>query len=560
MVSSSVIELDVVERNRLVALHEYCVLDAPADDELSAVVRVAAIVADVPTATLNLIDENRQCQLTTVGFDSSNSPRSDSMCAIQFRTGRMVHVPDASQDPIYATNPWVTGRLADVRFYASAPLVTPEGYALGTLCVFDQVVKSLTPEQVSRIEDLADVLVALFERRRQSRLNEQLATESERRKKFTDTVLETIDVGIAVADSDGHVTLLNRAARDWHGADPDPSLEPAELPLRYDLFEPDGVTPMSADNVPLIRALHEDHVADAEMIIKGPHRAPMTVSANGRRLVDDDGTTLGAVVAMNDVTSDRAYRRELEKTYAALTERGEQLTAAIVELERSNDELEQFAGAVSHDLVRPMAAAHGYLELLADAYRPVLDDRGDKWLNTATRAVERMQQLVQSLLTYARSGHAPYQPQPVNLTETLGDVLADLGPVIEAAGAEVTVPTDLPTVVGDPTLLRQLLQNLIENATKYRSPDRPCRIAVDADRRTDTWTIAIADNGIGIPAEHRDRVFEMFAQVDTTTRQGHGIGLSTCQRITERHSGTITISDTPGGGTTFTLTLPNSPT
>src|SRR4051794_13203963 len=151
------------EAARLAALHEYQLLDQPVDDELSAVVRVAALVAGVPTATLNLIDENRQCQLTTVGFEGGDSPRTDSMCAIQFRNGRMTHVPDASKHPLYSSNPWVTGRLARVRFYASAPLITPEGYALGTLCVFDERVKSLTGEQISRIQDLSDVLVALFE-------------------------------------------------------------------------------------------------------------------------------------------------------------------------------------------------------------------------------------------------------------------------------------------------------------------------------------------------------------------------------------------------------------
>ena len=551
--------LDVAERGRLAALHEYCVLDEPADDELSAVVRVAAMVAGVPTATLNLIDENRQCQLTTVGFDGGDTARGDSMCDVKFRQGRIVHVPDASRDPVYENNPWVTGRLAHVRFYVSAPLITPEGYALGTLCVFDDQVRTLTAEQLSRIGDLADVLVGLFERRRQGRLNARLALESERRKKFTDTVLETIDVGIAVADADGHLTLLNRAARTWHGAGPDPAVAPGDLPRRYAIFEPDGVTRMAGDDVPLMRALHGDDVTDAEMIIQAPRRQPVNVSANGRRLLDDDGTVLGAVVAMNDVTADRAYRRELERTHAALAERGEQLAAAVVELQRSNDELEQFAGAVSHDLVRPMAAAHGYLELLADAYSAVLDERGTKWLSTATRAVERMQDLVQSLLTYARCGQAPYQPRPVPLAGTIENVLTDLRTVLDGSGAEVSYPPDLPTVVGDPTLLRQLLQNLIDNAIKYRSPDRPCRIRITAACAGGDWTVEVADNGIGIPPEHRERVFEMFAQVDATTRKGHGIGLSTCQRIVERHSGTITVGDTPGGGTTVRLTLPDSP-
>ncbi|MEH0826123.1 MULTISPECIES: hypothetical protein [unclassified Micromonospora] len=98
------------EAARLQALHGYEVLDAPADDELSAVVRAAAVVAGAPTATLNLIDENRQCQLTTVGFDGGDSARDDSMCAVVFASGRSTHVPDARLDARFAANPWVTSR------------------------------------------------------------------------------------------------------------------------------------------------------------------------------------------------------------------------------------------------------------------------------------------------------------------------------------------------------------------------------------------------------------------------------------------------------------------
>src|SRR5688572_5478704 len=170
------------EEQRLAALHEYRVLDAPADDELEAVVRVAAMVAGVPTATLNLIDENRQCQLTTAGFVGGDSTRADSMCAVHFEAGEFVQGRDATADPGFRDNPWVTGVLADVRFYASAPLVTPQGHALGTLCVFAAEPGELRPEQIARLEDLAAGIPTLFERRGQARINGELAAEAEARR------------------------------------------------------------------------------------------------------------------------------------------------------------------------------------------------------------------------------------------------------------------------------------------------------------------------------------------------------------------------------------------
>ncbi|GIE75632.1 hypothetical protein Aph02nite_15820 [Actinoplanes philippinensis] len=417
------IERPDAEAQRLAALHEYQLLDAPADDELSAVVRVAAMVADVPTATLNLIDENRQCQLTTVGFEGGDSERSDSMCAIGFRSGRVVHLPDARQDPAYARTPWVDGRIANVRFYASAPLISPAGYALGTLCVFDDVSKTLSPRQIHRLEDLAEIVVGLFERRRQARISADLALETE------------------------------------------------------------------------------------------------------------------------------GQRQALELAHA-------ELRLAVRELERSNDELEGFAAAVSHDLVRPLASASGYLEMFAHVYGDGLDERAGAWMSGAGRALERMQQLVRSLLDYARAGHAPYRAVTVDLGEVITQVRADLRDHVDSTGATIAVGRQLPTVEGDPVLLRQLLQNLIDNAIKYRHPDRSPVVEVTCVTDPDGCVVAVADNGLGIPADQRDRVFDMFAQVDPESRRGHGIGLSTCLRIAERHGGRIAVGESDSGGTVVRLHLP----
>ncbi|GAA3341125.1 hypothetical protein GCM10020358_31300 [Amorphoplanes nipponensis] len=532
------------ERQRLAALHEYRVLDAPAGDELQAVVRVAAMVAGVPTATLNLIDEHRQCQLTTAGFAGGDSARADSMCAVRFLDGEFVYVRDASADPTYRDNPWVTGVLAGVRFYASAPLVTPQGHALGTLCVFDSAPRDLTAEQIARLKDLAGVVLALFERRRQSRINAELAAEAEARQRFTDTVLDTIDVAVVAADRSGRLTVFNRTAREWHGLDADPSIEPRDFAVRYRLFRTDGVTPLPSREVPLLRALHDGAVHDVEMILRPEGRDPRHVVAGGRALTAADGTPLGAVVAMSDVTSDRAQRRAVELAHA--------------ELLRSNTELEQFAAVVSHDLAAPLSVVSGYLELLGEQDAPALDERARTWIGTTLQAVARMQALIDALLTYARAGSGPCRREDADLGEVVDQVLTDLHDRIRASGATVHLAPPHATLVCDPTLLRQLLQNLIGNALKYRDPARACRVEVAAHRQPGQWIVTISDNGIGIPADQRRRVFEMFARVEPGAQAGHGVGLSTCQRIVARHGGRIWIDDAPGGGTAVSFSLPGA--
>ncbi|MEU4695196.1 ATP-binding protein [Actinoplanes sp. NPDC023714] len=534
------------EHARLAALHEYQLLDAPADDELEAVVRVAAAVAGVPTATLNLIDEHRQCQLTTVGFDGGDSARTDSMCAIRFEKGEFMYTPDASRDPIYRDNPWVTGVYAGVRLYGSAPLVTPDGYALGSLCVFDDRPGTLDDFQIARLKDLAGVVLALFERRRQARVNRELALVAEARQRWTDTLLETIDVAVVAADQSGRLTVFNRAAREWHGLDADPTLDPAGFSGRYRLYATDGVTLLRPGQIPLLRALREGSVENAEMIIKRAGADPVHVTASGRALVAADGTPMGAVVAMTDVTTDRRQQRAIE---AARRE----LAVANEELRRSNADLTNFAGAVSHDLVTPLATVRGYLELLEDE---VSGDQA-RWVAACCRAVTRMHDLISSLLQYAQAGSAPIHRVPADLGDITGQVLADLRAPMEAAAAEVSVPDRMPTVMCDPVLARQLLQNLIANSIRYRHPARPCRVAVEARRLPASWEIAVADNGVGIPPEQRRRVFDMFTRLDGAPAGGHGIGLSSCLRIVDRHGGAIRVEENPGGGTRVIFTLPD---
>ncbi len=561
-VSSGAVSTDVVgggavsggavgtdEARRLAALEDYRLLDQPLDQELAAVVRLVVGVTGSRRATLNILDEARQCQLTTAGFDGADSPREDSMCAVHFLDGQLVHTPDAAADPRFAANPWVDGRLARVRSYASAPLVTAEGHALGTLCAFDEEPRPLTEEGLAGLRDLAAVVLALFERRREARRLERLAAEAEEaralvdlllheaesRQELTDAVLDTIDVAVVACDPQGHLTLFNQTAREWHGGYPDAELTFTEHATRYGLFEVDGTTPLPPDAVPLRRALVEGTVTGAEVAVTAPGREPITAVCSGRSLVASDGTLLGAVVAMADVTTDRAQRAELQ---------------------RSNTDLEHFAAIAGHDLASPLSVVAGYLELIADHAGPQLDDRALGWVATVQASVGRMQALITSLLAYARAG-APTQHRPTG-TQALAELaLLDLATVLEGSGAQV-VAEGLPEVDGDPVLLRQLLQNLLANAVKHRDPERALHVAVTAARTASDWEFAVADDGPGVPAEHREAVFEVFttAGAQGGARNGHGIGLATCQRIVERHGGRIWVEQTPGGGATFRFTLP----
>ncbi|NIZ89417.1 SpoIIE family protein phosphatase [Kineococcus rubinsiae] len=167
------------EAARLAALRDYVDVEATPPPELQAVVRLAARATGLSTAVVNIIDESLQRQLATEGCERADCAREDSMCSTSIWVGGVVHVPDARRDVRFAANPWVDGRLGGIRTYAAAPLLTPGGQVLGTLCVFDSDLRTVTAAQRDELADLATLVVALFDRERRGRREAAAAVEAE---------------------------------------------------------------------------------------------------------------------------------------------------------------------------------------------------------------------------------------------------------------------------------------------------------------------------------------------------------------------------------------------
>jgi signal transduction histidine kinase len=226
------------------------------------------------------------------------------------------------------------------------------------------------------------------------------------------------------------------------------------------------------------------------------------------------------------------------------------------ELERSNRELEQFASIVSHDLKSPLQVVRGFVELLgrqAEA-NPEHATEAQTYVAAALRGAARMDRLIDDLLAYSRAGQRPAQLVPIDLDIIASEVLADSAALINETEAVVTVGS-LPTVPGDATQLRQLLQNLITNAIKFRRTGITPEVSVNAKSADDHWIIDVTDNGIGIDAESREDVFTMFTRLHHGDRPGSGIGLAICARVVANHGGTIWAEDGPGEGSRLCFTL-----
>lgn len=281
---------------------------------------------------------------------------------------------------------------------------------------------------------------------------------------------------------------------------------------------------------------------------------------------------------MTDLTERNRQRDELRAANLELegrvADRTRQLESLLENLRRSNRDLEQFAYIASHDLQAPLRNVRQGLELLDEHLSEQIgtgfDDEAQALRDLVVDAVVRMEELIQGLLEYSRVKTDPSDGHDtVDLTALVDDVANLLRPDVEAVGGTLEVAA-LPDVPGNPVQLRQLFQNLIENAIRYRSPERPLRIEIAAETAAESEVasgagaeaglappvvITARDNGTGIDAAHHDRIFELFRR-GHSGYQGVGLGLAICKRIVEAHSGTISVDSAVDAGATFRITVP----
>ncbi|SFS08104.1 PAS domain S-box-containing protein [Halomicrobium zhouii] len=232
-----------------------------------------------------------------------------------------------------------------------------------------------------------------------------------------------------------------------------------------------------------------------------------------------------------------------------------ELEDLVADLQASNERLEQFAYAASHDLQEPLRMVSSYLQLIETRYGDELDADGEEFLEYAVDGADRMRDMIDGLLQYSRVETQGDPFEPVDLDDVLDVVVDDLQVRIDESDAVVET-TSLPRVMGDPSQLRQVFQNLLSNAIEY-SGDEPPRIDVSAERDGSDWIVSVRDQGVGIDPDDADRIFEVFQRLHTHEEHtGTGIGLALCQRIVERHGGEIWVDAAPGDGATFSFTLP----
>jgi PAS domain S-box-containing protein len=271
-----------------------------------------------------------------------------------------------------------------------------------------------------------------------------------------------------------------------------------------------------------------------------------------------DGRLLSIAATISPIVDSLGRVRGVSKIARDIGERKRFIAA----LESSNLELQRFAYVASHDLQTPLRSIVSFAELLQRALAGKVDEEAADWLRRVVTSGEQMQSLIQDLLAYGRIDSQQRVLQPVDLNKIFDSAKELLFAVFQESGAEVS-RGELPVVMGDPSQLLQLLQNLIGNGVKYRdmSQDKKPKVEVSAALVAGQQVIYVADNGIGIDSKYHDKIFELFQRLHSTSRYaGTGIGLAVCRRIVEHLGGRIWVESELGRGSRFCFSLPTTST
>ncbi len=269
-------------------------------------------------------------------------------------------------------------------------------------------------------------------------------------------------------------------------------------------------------------------------------------------LYDTAGGLAGFGKVIQNVTGRKDAEQELERANA-------RLKSMANELQRSNEDLTEFARIASHDLGAPIVSTRWLVDLLSTRHGSSLDAEGQKCLEQISLGLERMADLVEAVLAHAHAGKdAIVSTEATHAEDALAVAQENLRKDIETSGAVIS-HRPLPEVFIQRPPLIQLFQNLLSNAIKYRQPDIPARISLAAARRASMWQISVTDNGIGIKPEWFERIFHPLQRCHGMDVPGSGIGLATCKKIVARAGGTIWVESKIGIGSTFHFTLPGPP-
>ncbi|BAU15426.1 two-component hybrid sensor and regulator [Leptolyngbya sp. NIES-3755] len=275
-------------------------------------------------------------------------------------------------------------------------------------------------------------------------------------------------------------------------------------------------------------------------------------------LLSETLSTIGAETVVDGLMENISQRKQQEAEIRQLTETLEQrVSERTAQLEEANQQLEAFSYSVSHDLREPLRVIEGYAQAVLDDFDPQLDPVAQTYLHRIIIGTQRLETLIQNLLTYSQLSRGEMPLQPLSLATVIQEVLTELQPAIAAQQATITVAELLPAVQANYLTLVQVITNVLSNAIKFVPPNVRPQVTVRAEERLDRVRLWVEDNGIGVPSESRERIFQVFDRLHgSDIYPGTGIGLAIVRKGVERMGGRVGLESGQDQGTRFWIELP----
>lgn len=524
------------ENERLARLRGLNVLDSKAQEAFDDITQLAAAICGTPIALLSLVDEGRQWFKARVGLEVAQTGRDFALCAHAILApGQIMEVPDALQDTRFHDNPLVVGE-PGIRFYAGAPIVTAEGLALGTVCVIDTEARTLTDVQRRSLQSLSRQVMYLLEQESERFIDASLQAMPNQGETAYLTALSKTSLELkSYVDKDYVYRFVNDTHLTYWAR------ERSDV-INKPVSEVMGESQFQQTVKPRLDQALDGHVLSYRALIDFPGKGKRHVEVSYLPSKDENGVVVGVVARIIDIEP--------------LVRKESQLRDTISMLEQKTMEQERFIQVVSHDLREPINTINNFSALISEDADAVLSDSAKRYLALVRSGGQRMAILLDDLSKYLRLERPDLDLRPVDLSDLAMQVREDLTAAIERVDGRLEFG-HLPITMGDVSLLRVLVQNLVANGLKFHRDGVPPRIVILASHTPESTLIQVTDNGIGIPGNQLENIFEAFRRLNLRRKfDGSGLGLSICQRIASLHGGVISAKSEEGKGSCFTLALP----
>lgn len=639
------------EKQRIAALRTLQILDTAPEERFDRLTRLARVIFDVPIALISLVDTQRQWFKSRQGLDACETSREISFCGHAVHTDKIFYIPDTLEDPRFADNPLVTGA-PNIRMYAGAPLATPEGCRIGTLCIIDDKPRDFSDNDLGPLRDLADCVEEELTRHT-VRDAEQIIRDHESR---LHAIVETVVDGIIVIDDKGRIQTTNPATETLFGYTAQEMignnvkmLMPEQYANEHDTFlwnfSETGrakiigtgreVTGRRRDGgtFPMELAVSEMNIHGKTMFtgvvrdISRQKRTEADLREGAERIRSIVDTVVDGIVTINaqgiietlnpaaekifqykasevigkniKMLMPEPYRSEHDNYLSHYTKTGEArvigigrevigqrkdgstfpMDLAVSEMDISGVNMftgivrditerkaverlkSEFVSTVSHELRTPLTSIRGALGIVLGKEYEGITPKVRRLLETADRNSERLTHLINDILDLEKieSGNLKFYFEAIDLVRLSRTAVDTNEAYAQQHNVAIKLGTDVEhaMVRGDSHRLLQVFANFISNAVKYSPPHG--QIDIGISQADNGYRVSIRDRGQGIPAEFRSRIFQRFAQVDSSDARekgGTGLGLSITKAIIERLGGQVDYQSREGVGTVFYFDLP----